>query len=56
MRHGLDVLLCPDRSRFFILQIRSDKMQQEQASEVIVNCNGIEIFDNDFELAISEAC
>ena len=31
-------------------------MQQEQASEVIVNCNGIEIFDNDFELAISEAC
>ena len=31
-------------------------MQQEQAGDVIVNCNGIEIFDNDFELAISEAC
>ena len=31
-------------------------MQQEQAGDVIVNCNGIEIFDNDFELAIDEAC
>ena len=31
-------------------------MQQEQAGDVIVNCNGIEIFDNDFELASSEAC
>ena len=31
-------------------------MQQEQAGDVIVNCNGIEIFDNEFELAIDEAC
>ena len=30
-------------------------MDQEQ-EELVVDCNGIEIFDNDFEVAISEAC
>lgn len=30
-------------------------MEQEQ-DELVVDCNGVEIFENDFELAISEAC
>ena len=30
-------------------------MEQEQ-DELVVDCNGVEIFENDFEFAISEAC
>ena len=29
---------------------------QAELGELVVNCNGIEIYENDFEFAISEAC